>query len=70
MWFYLLFLTDSKNNSGRGRALLTQLVVGVTLKMPTGCGNGVRLFSASVRPTKPSITVWLCPILAVTGALL
>lgn len=46
VWFYLLFLTDSKNNSGRGRALLTQLVVGVTLKMPTGCGNGVRLQEA------------------------
>lgn len=26
--------------------------------------------SSSVRPTEPSITVWLCPVLAVTRALL
>lgn len=70
MVLFSVFLTDSKNDLGRGRALLTQLVVGVTLKMPTGCGNGVRLFSASVRPTKPSITVRLRPVLAVTRALL
>lgn len=46
MVLFIVFLTDSKNNSGRGRALLTQLVVGVTLKMPTGCGNGGRLQEA------------------------
>lgn len=46
MVLFIVFLTDSKNNSGMGRGLLTQLVVGVTLKMPTGCGNGGRLQEA------------------------
>lgn len=46
MVLFIVFLTDGENNLGRGRTLLTRLVVGVTLKMPTGCVDGVRLQEA------------------------